>query len=642
MQMIESSWLSGSWLQLIYWREPLWLLLTLQPVLLLLLQRFSSQGKLSRYADAGLQAWVSWKPVHKRWFWVSSLSSRKLIYVSAWLLLSISLAGPRLLLEQPAEAGQAEMNIMLVVDVSRSMHTRDIEPDRLRRVQVEINELLQHAANNRFGLIIYTARAHLFVPFTNDLNALRYYLKLIDRIPLPTSGSAPSSALELARKEIDQAHYENKSAILWFTDGDFDDKPSINGALEETVNKLSNTTIPLYILGVGSPEGDAIPLAEGGWLQHQGRPVISRMNEKILTQLADTANGKFIVAQNDDSDWLSLYNQGMAANSYLTSREFNESEVVWHELYQWTLFPAMLFLLASLMPYRLTNTRAGRKALHASLLLLTLCFTLQPYNQARAEEAIAVKTTDIEQQAYNYFLAEKYTLAAELYHLLPGYNGRLGEANSYYRLEQYPRAITQLNQAVLLAESDQRRGIAIYNLANSTFKTGDYSAAATLYRDSLRYRPGHEATEMNLAFSTSLQQMIDEKMQQGMANRMGSGPKSARAQQDLDINNSGSMSFDNEEERKNAEIPLPEIPAEELELLLARGLAHVQLVNKNQEVSSRLEGQKQTIQDITAASLRMRELEDNQQLLWKRLFEMEEGFAASIDKAEPVPGVLPW
>ena len=642
MQMIESSWLSGSWLQSIYWREPLWLLLTLQPVLLLLLQKFSNQGKLSRYAESGLQAWVSWKPVYKRWFWVSSLSSRKVIYVSAWLLLSISLAGPRLLLEQPAEADQAEMNIMLVVDVSRSMHTRDIEPDRLRRVQVEINELLQHAANNRFGLIIYTARAHLLVPFTNDLNALRYYLKLIDRIPLPTSGSAPSSALELARKEIDHAHYENKSAILWFTDGDFDDKPSINEALEETVKNLSNTTIPLYILGIGSPEGDAIPLAEGGWLQYQGRPVISRMNEKILTQLADTANGKFIIAQNDDSDWLSLYNQGMAAKSYLANREFNESEVVWHELYQWTLFPAMLFLLASLMPYQLNSTRAGKKALHASLLLLTFSFTLQPSNQARAAEAIAVKTTAIEQQAYNYFLAKKYTLAAELYHLLPGYNGRLGEANSYYRLEQYPRAITQLNQAVLLAESDQRRGIAIYNLANSTFKTGDYAAAATLFRDALQYRPGHEATEINLALSTSLQQLVDERMQQGMANRMGSGPKSARAQQGLDINNSGSMSFDNEEERKNAEIPLPEIPAEELELLLARGLKHAQLANNNQAVSTHHQGQKKTQQDITAASLRMRELEDNQQLLWKRLFEMEEGFAAAVEKAEPVPGVLPW
>lgn len=640
--MIESSWLSDFWFQSIYWREPLWLLLALQPALLLLIQTLSNQRKLSSYADADLQAWVNWKLTHKRWFWVSSFGSRKAIYISAWLLLSISIAGPRLLLEQPAIADQAEMNIMLVVDVSRSMHTRDIEPDRLHRVQIEINELLKRAANDRFGLIIYTARAHLFVPFTNDLNALKYYLKLIDRIPLPTSGSVPSSALSLARKEIDNAQYENKSAILWFTDGNFDNKPDVQDALEDTVNKLSKTAIPLYILGVGSPEGDAIPLAESGWLQYQGRPVISRMNEKVLTRLANTANGKFIIAQNDDSDWLSLYNQGMAAKSYQANRTYNESEVVWRELYQWTLLPAIILLFASLMPYRLISIRAGNKGLHTSFLLLILSFFLQPYNQAQAAEEIPVKITAIEQQAYKYFIAEKYTLAAELYHLLPGYNGRLGEANSYYKLEQYALAITQLNQAVLLAKSDQTRGIAIYNLANSTFKTGDYAAAATLFHDALRYRPGHEATEMNLALSNSLQLLVDEQIQQGMANRMGSGPRSVRAQQGLDINDSGSMSFDNEEERKNAEIPLPEIPAEELELLLAFGLAYVQLANNNQAVSTRHQGQKQTQQDITAASLRMRELEDNQQLLWKRLFEMEEGFAAAVEKAEPVPGVLPW
>ncbi len=640
--MIEGSWLSDFWLQSIYWREPLWLLLALQPVILLLIQKLSHKGKLSLYADADLQPWVSWKPAHKRWSWVSSFGSRQAIYISAWLLLSISLAGPRLLLEQPAGAGQAEMNIMLVVDVSRSMHTQDIEPDRLRRVQIEINELLQRAANNRFGLIIYTARAHLFVPFTDDLNALKYYLTLMDRIPLPTSGSTPSAALELARKEIDDASYERKSAILWFTDGDFDNKSAAKNELQETVNKLSKSTVALYILGVGSPEGDAIPLAEGGWLQYQGRPVISRMNEKFLTALASTANGKFIIAQNDDSDWLSLYNQGMAAKPTIANRDYNENEVIWHELYQWTLLPAMILLFASLMPYRLSSIRIGKKILHTSFLLLIMSLPLQPSNQAQATEGKTVKATVTEQQAYNYFIAEKYALAAKLYHLLPGYNGRLGEANSYYRLEQYAQAITQLNQAVMLAQSDQTRGIAIYNLANSTFQTGDYEAAATLFRDALHYRPGHEATEINLALSNSLQQLVNEQLLSGMANRMGSGPQSVRAQQGLDINDSGAMSFDNEEERKNAEISLPEIPAEELEIFLARGLAHVQLANNKQAVSTRIQEQKQSQQDITAASLRMRELEDNQSVLWKRLFEMEEGFAATLEKAEPVPGVLPW
>jgi hypothetical protein len=104
------------------------------------------------------------------------------------------------------------------------------------------------------------------------------------------------------------------------------------------------------------------------------------------------------------------------------------------------------------------------------------------------------------------------------------------------------------------------------------------------------------------------------------------------------------MSFDNEQERKKADIPLPDIPAEELERLLARGLAHVRLANENQAVltSYRQQNHAQKQLDINAARLRMRELEDRQRLLWKRLFEMEEGFAAPVEETETVPGVLPW
>ena len=648
--MSETSLLPNLWLHSIYWREPFWLLLALQPFILLFIRHISSKRKLACYADPGLQAWVSWQQTKQSRSWLSWVSSRQVLYIIAWLLLAISMAGPRLLLEQPASADKPDMNIMMVVDVSRSMQARDTEPSRLRRVQIEINELLQHASNNRVGLILYTARAHLFVPFTSDVNALKYYLKLMDSIPLPTFGSSPGSALELARKEIELARFDNKSVILWFTDGDFtnsdfaDNKTDAVKKLVATVTSLSNTSIPLYILGMGSPEGEAVPLTDSGWLQYQGRPVISRMNEKILTELANIANGDFIIAQNDDSDWRTLYDQGMAANANLAIKTLSDDEVVWQELYPWTLLPATVLLFICLMPYRLRFMNSTNTLLLACLLLLSLLPSLHPSNQASAAGRTVAGTTEIERQAYHYFVADDFTQAAGLYRQSPGYNGRLGEGNSYYRLQDYTQAITQFNQAVLLAETDQLRGRAIYNLANATFMTGDYAAAATLFRDALLYHPSHAASRKNLSISQSLQQLVEQQIQEGTASRMGTGPRTARAQQGLDINNSGSMSFDNEDERKNADIPLPEIPAEELEKLLARGLAHVRLANENQAslASDSRQNQTQWHQDVNAARLRMRELEDRQPLLWKRLFEMEEGFAAPVEEAEMVPGVLPW
>ena len=631
--------MATAWMESVYWREPLWLLLALQPFLLLAMRRLSNKSKLSRYADPELQAWTRWHGIEKPLSW---FFSRNTLYIASWLLLAISMAGPRLLLEQPASAESPDVNIMIVVDVSRSMRTRDIEPSRLRRVQIEINELLQSAPNSRIGIILYTSRAHLLLPFTHDFNAVEYYLKFIDSIPLPTYGSQASDALALARKEIEAASFESKSTVLWLTDGDiFNDKNDSLQQLREAINDLKKVSIPLYILGVGSPEGDAIPDNESGWLQHEGRPVISRMDETLLADLANAGQGRFIIAQNDDSDWQYLYQQGMAAGSTTFSDKISSDETIWQELYPWFLLPAIILLFICLMPYRLLSV-SRPKVLVPMCLLILAC--LLHTDEASAESLASDHSAKLANMAYQSYVAEQFNQAADFYRQLSGFQGRLGEGNSYYRLAEYPQAITQFNQAIMLASNDQQRGSAIYNLANATFMTGDYALAAVLYKDSLLYRPSHEASMANLNISLSLQQRIEDQIQQGLAGRMGTGPRTARAEQGLDINNQGAMAFDNEEERKNTELPLPDIPPQELSKLLARGLAHVRLAQNGSSSTGGTTGNNQSRwhQDTAAARLRMRELEDMQALLWKRVFEMEEGFAAPVEEPVNVPGVQPW
>ena len=644
--MSESSSLLNLWFHSIYWHEPLWLLVAFQPLILFVFQYISSKRKLACYADPPLHNWVSWQRINKPRERLSFLFSRQTLYVTAWLLFAVSLAGPRLLIETPERAETPDMNIMMVVDVSRSMQTRDIEPNRLRRVQIEISELLQRIENKRIGIILYAARAHLFVPFTSDINALKFYLQLIDSIPLPTSGSAPTDALMLALDEIKQAGLDEKSAILWFTDGDFINSEYAANKIEDVnrlgliAEQLTDTSVPLYILGMGSVEGDAIPMPDGTWLQYQNRPVISRMNEKMLTEISDKTKGRFIIAQNDDSDWHSLYDQGMAINTQLKAKIADTEAVVWHELYLWTLFPAIVMFYLCAMPYRIKSSILPMTLFLACVLMPALL----PVNTASADEQTLPVKSKIERQAYHKLRSGDFALAAQVYSKLPGYQGRIGEGICHYRMSHNTQAIAQFSQAVLLATTDQQRGMAIYNLANATFRTGAYAAAAILYRDALLYQPSHAASSKNLSISLSLAQMVEDQIQQGIAKRMGSGPRTARAQQGLDINDSGSVSFDNEEQRKNMTLPLPELPKEELEILLVRGLTHVKLV-KNKQLNVTSNGvmtSGPSPLDVTNARMRMRELEDRQQFLWKRLFEMEEGFAVPLEQAESVPGVFPW
>lgn len=644
--MTESSWLQSLWQSSIYWREPLWLLLALQPIILLLIRRYSANKNLACYADPELHAWTGWQQSKDSRSWLHSIFTREALYFSAWLLLAISMAGPRLLLEQPAHSTDPDMNIMLVVDVSRSMQTRDIEPNRLHRAQIEINELLSRVTNKRVGLILYTARAHLFVPFTTDINVLKYYLQLLETIPLPTRGSSPASALELAQDEIEIAKFENKSVILWFTDGDFtnnDIATNNNDArknLKGAVKRLASASTPLYILGLGSPEGDAIPITDGGWLLDKGRPVISRMNEKMLSELANMGNGRFINAQDDDSDWDYLYQQGISADIRLTKMAGSNNEAIWQELFTWTLFPAIILLFASLMPYRWSLLNAP-----PSLLLACLLFaSLTPTDQASARDNSVGDQLELEQQAYHAFVSDDFSRSSEIYRQLTGYNARLGEGSCYYRMEKYPLAIAQFSQAVLLADTDLDRGSAIYNLANATFMAGDFMTASELFRDVLNYRPAHKSTIANLAISRSLQQLVAQQLEKETAYRMGSGPRMARAIEGLEINDQGSISFDNEEERKNVVIPLPDIPVKNLQEMLARGLDHARVAKGNQPGLAGISPASgyQLSQDINAAYIRMRELDDHQLFLWKRLFEMEEGFAASVEEAKTIPGIHPW
>ena len=330
----------------------------------------------------------------------------------------------------------------------------------------------------------------------------------------------------------------------------------------------------------------------------------------------------------------------MAINTQLKLNISDNEAVVWRELFPWILFPAIVMFFLCAMPYRLKSSVLP----FAMFLACVVMPALLPFNTALADVQTLQETSRDERQAYRKLLSGDFVLAAQVYSKLPGYKGRFGEGICRYRMEQYTQAIAQFNQAVLLAATDQQRSKAIYNLANATFKTGDYAAAAILYRDALLYQQSHAASRKNLAISLSLQQMVENQIQQGIANRMGSGPRTARAQQGLDINDSGSVSFDNEEERKNMILPLPELPKEELETLLARGLAHVKLANDRQVklTNKAVIGSGPRPLDVTNARMRMRELEDRQQLLWKRLFEMEEGFAVPLEQAETVPGVLPW
>lgn len=597
------------------WREPLWLLLALAlPALLwlrLLLVRWSGA-----YADPALLPWLRVERERRLW---RRLFSRNSAYLTAWLLLAVALAGPRHPLPVSGEALPTGRTLLAVVDLSRSMAAADVLPDRRRRAALELHELLEHARGSRLGLVVFAGRAHLYVPPTADAAALRFYLATLDRLVLPTHGSAAAHALELAARTLAG---ESSPAVLLLSDGDLNGG---GGELEQAARDLAAAGIGLHILGIGSPEGEAIPLPEGGWLEHEGRPVISRLDEERLQALAAAGNGGYQRMAADDSDWTALYDRGIAPAAAAGEAAASAAgQTQWREHYPWVLLPALLLLFFSVMPYRIARSPG------TALLLCCGWLALQAPGEALAEETAALR------QAGQAWQAGDFAEALSYYAVIPGYIGGMGAGASHYRAEDFAGAALQFSRAVLAAANDSERADALYNLGNSLFRQGDYAGAVQVFGDVLLYRKDDEQARHNLALSAALQQAVQARLDEdGTAGRAGRGPRSARAAEGLDVGASSSLSLDDREEQP--EIPLPPLP-EDAEAMIARGLEHITLASGASDQVATVTWQ----QDLAQARLHMQGLQEAPEIVWKRLFEIEEGFPAPLEQPRNRPGVRPW
>ena len=614
-------------LQNISWREPLWLLLAFQPIFIILVRKIIQKNNLSLYADKKLQPWVvfpSTQAISKELF------SKNSAYLIAWILFSIAIAGPRLPLSHVDKEQLLGVNIMLVVDLSESMKARDVTPNRLRRTKLEIYELLEKAHNHRIGITVFSARPHLFVPITSDHTVLKNYLESLDQLTFPTIGSKPFDALLLAKKELSKS--KGKSAIILITDGDF---VSIT---DEQLKVLSHEAIPVYILGVGTVEGEAVQSKDGTWLKYNQQHVISRMNEDNLRKLAKHLKGEYSPVYDNNKDWDILFDQGVTSNNSFTNIDA-EKRILWDELFPFFLIPSIIFFLFSLNVFQFKNK-------HITTFVLTSIFIFSyPENDVYALE---LGQTD-EQSAYRAYHKGSYTEAEQLYQNIKGFNSYLGQANSLYKLGHYQKAIPQFTFAVLSAQNDSQRVIALYNLANSYFRTGDFSAAITTYNDVLRYQPDNKASLHNLKVSHVLKKNIElriKKQEQSItSSRQGRGPRSAAISSGEEINDNTSVSVGEGDNSVQNDIPLPKLPNidnDTINKLILSGLNNIKLAEQADSANKKSIYRKNQSLSLLQAQQHLKTINDSQHLLWKRLFEMEEGFPAPVEDPRTLPGVKPW
>ncbi len=234
------------------------------------------------------------------------------------------------------------LDIYLAVDISKSMLTEDVRPNRLERTKLAIKDLLKSLKGDRVGLIAFAGESFLICPLTVDYGGFLLSLNDLNEKTISRGGTNMGKAMEEAIKGYEKVPGLNK-AVIMITDGD-----NLEGDPLSVAKKAKEKGIKVYCVGIGTKEGDLIRvLNEKGEYEFlkdaQGNVVKSRLNESPLQQIALTTEGIYVRASGAEFGLDFIYEKELAK---FEKREFeSKMEKKYFERFQIPLSIAFLFLL---------------------------------------------------------------------------------------------------------------------------------------------------------------------------------------------------------------------------------------------------------------------------------------------------------
>ena len=274
------------------------------------------------------------------------------LFVIGVLCLIAALARPQLGFERSPTTRRG-LDVIFALDTSRSMLAEDIQPNRLDRAKFAILDLMEVLQGDRIGLVVFAGDAFLQCPLTTDYEACKRILEEVDTDLLPTGGTDIANAIEQALKGFMSSETDNRALVL-ITDGEQLDP----GAVPAARKAFDTEGVRIFTLGFGTPEGTQIHITERGRrqvvLDPDGNPVITRLQAKILQDVAAAAGGSY--NQFHGTETLErLVTEGFASmtRQHIATRE--QRRPVEH--YYWPLSIGLMFLLASLLVHETPRRR---------------------------------------------------------------------------------------------------------------------------------------------------------------------------------------------------------------------------------------------------------------------------------------------
>ena len=253
-------------------------------------------------------------------------------------LVSIILAAANL--RKPGRGGNTSrkgVDIMMVLDVSKSMLADDYKPNRLERAKQLLTRLMDQLPDDRIGLVLFAGRAYMQMPLTTDHSAARLFLQSASPASVPTQGTVIGEALKMANSGFVGTEKKFKSVVL-VSDGEDHDVEAATVA-----KTLSQAGVMINTVGIGSPQGSVIIDPETGVTKKdaEGNTVISKLNETILQQLSQTSNGIYVKLEDVDDAVRKI----IAQIDTIDQKALNDvSDMNYKTFFQWFVGVSLLLL----------------------------------------------------------------------------------------------------------------------------------------------------------------------------------------------------------------------------------------------------------------------------------------------------------
>ena len=221
----------------------------------------------------------------------------KIIFRSTYFfLMIIALLGPSFG-SSKKEIKVIGKDIMIAIDLSESMNANDIQPSRLEKIKFELKKIIDEFNSDRIGIIMFSNEAYIQCPLTYDKNALNLFIETLNTGLVPSSGTdfGPPLDLSLDKLLADKIQENDKSKIIiLISDGeDFGENTY------EIVDKIKESSIKLFTVGIGTSEGTRILLRNGSFKKDKdGKEVITKLNSTSLKKIANETKGKYFEISN--------------------------------------------------------------------------------------------------------------------------------------------------------------------------------------------------------------------------------------------------------------------------------------------------------------------------------------------------------